>query len=210
MRSSAGISWRESPSERLQKFTNTTWPRNSDKRKLRPSNPRNTKSGASLPTMLGAAAGDDAAIAALRIRLPAINALRMRCNAQTDATASRFINHAGNPAVPDLILKNGPRTGSFAPLPFGEFALIRPYAKSHNASRSVNATAARSLGFCKTWRTFMHIHRSAGKAANANAKRAAKSCRHYKPTIECHVSGMRQENETGVRRLVGPQDECHF
>jgi hypothetical protein len=91
----------------------------------------------------------------------------MRGNAQTDAAAPRFINHAGNPAVPGLTLENGPRTGSFAPSPFGEFALIRPYAKSHNASRSVNATAACSLGFCTTWRTFVHIHRTAGKAANA-------------------------------------------
>jgi len=74
----------------------------------------------------------------------------MRCNAQTDAAASRFINHAGNPAVLGLTLKNGPRTGSFAPPPFSEFALIRPYAKSHNASRSVNAAAARSLDFYMT------------------------------------------------------------
>jgi len=33
-----------------------------------------------------------------------MNALRMRCNAQNDAEAPRFINHAGNPAVLDLSL----------------------------------------------------------------------------------------------------------
>jgi hypothetical protein len=85
----------------------------------------------------------------------------MRCNDQIDAEAPRLINHAGNPAVLGLNLKNGPRTGSFAPSPFGEFALIRPYAKSHNASRSVNATAACSLNFRKTWCTFVEIHRRA-------------------------------------------------
>jgi len=74
----------------------------------------------------------------------------MRCNDQSDAEAPRLINHAGNPAVLDLSLEDGSRTGSFAPSPFGEFALIRPYAKSHNASRSVNATTARSLDFCMT------------------------------------------------------------
>jgi hypothetical protein len=74
----------------------------------------------------------------------------MRCNIENDAEAPRLINHAGNPAVLDLSLKEGPRTGSFAPSPFSEFALIRPYAKSHNASRSVNATTARSLDFCMT------------------------------------------------------------
>jgi hypothetical protein len=97
----------------------------------------------------------------------------MRGNAQTDAAAPRFINHAGNPAVPGLTLENGPRTGSFAPSPFSEFALIRSYAKSHNASRSVNAAAACSLDFCMTWRTFVHIHRTASKAANTirNAQR---------------------------------------
>src|ERR1700679_826057 len=98
IRSSAGICWRESPSERVQKFTKTTWPRNSDRRKLRPSNPRNTKSGASLPTMLGAAASDDEARATLSIMLTMHNALRMRYDAQTDAEAPRFLNHAGNPA----------------------------------------------------------------------------------------------------------------
>jgi len=74
----------------------------------------------------------------------------MRCNAQTDAEAPRLFNHAGNPAVLGLTPKNGPRTGSFAPSPFSEFALIRPYAKSHNASRSVNATAACSPHFGMT------------------------------------------------------------
>src|ERR1700722_2702796 len=160
MRSSAGICWRESPSERDQKFTRTTWPRNSDKRRFRPSKPRNTKSGAALPTMLGAAASDAVPIASPRLRPPASTALRMRCNAQNDAVAPRLINHAGNPAVPDLSLEDGSRTGSFAPSPFSEFALIRPYAKSHNASRSVNATAARSQDFCMTWRTFAQIHRA--------------------------------------------------
>src|SRR3974390_427418 len=99
MRSSAGICWREFPSERDQKFTNTTWPRYSDRRRFLPSNPRSTKSGAGLPTMLGAAASDAPAKAAPRIRPPTINALRMPCNAPTDAEAPRLINHAGNPAV---------------------------------------------------------------------------------------------------------------
>jgi hypothetical protein len=62
--------------------------------------------------------------------------------------------------VLDLSLKDGPRTGSFAPSPFSEFALIRPYAKSHNGNRSVNATAARSLDFYMTWRTFVQIDRA--------------------------------------------------
>jgi hypothetical protein len=57
-------------------------------------------------------------------------------------------------------LEDGSRTGSFAPSPFSEFALIRPYAKSHNASRSVNATTARSLDFYMTWRTFAQSHRA--------------------------------------------------
>src|SRR5277367_3758872 len=99
MRSSAGICWRESPSQRAQKFTSTTWPRNSERRRFLPSMPRNTKSGASLPTILGAAAIDDWAIAALTINDAASNALRMLCKIQIDAAAPRLINHAGNPAV---------------------------------------------------------------------------------------------------------------
>src|SRR5271166_4981662 len=62
------------------------------------------------------------------------------------------------PLCQTISLKDGSRTGSFAPSPFSEFALIRPYAKSHNASRSVNAAAAPSLDFCMTWRTFMEFH----------------------------------------------------
>jgi hypothetical protein len=73
-------------------------------RRFRPSKPRNTKSGAALPTMLIAAASDAVPIASPRIRPPASTALRMRCNAQNDAVAPRLINHAGNPAVPDLSL----------------------------------------------------------------------------------------------------------
>jgi hypothetical protein len=74
----------------------------------------------------------------------------MHSNAENDAEAPRLIHHAGNPAVLDLSLKDGPRTGSFAPSTFGEFALIRPYAKSHNASQSVNAATARSPDFYMT------------------------------------------------------------
>jgi len=61
------------------------------------------------------------------------------------------------PLCQTFTLEDGSRTGSFAPSPFSEFALIRPYAKSHNASRSVNATAARSPDFCMTWRTFCNF-----------------------------------------------------
>jgi hypothetical protein len=86
IRSRAGISCRESPAHRAQKFTNTTWPRNSDMRRFLPSMALNTKSGASLPTSVGAdaldgAIRDDTVITALRITLPGSNnALRMRCS----------------------------------------------------------------------------------------------------------------------------------
>src|ERR1700679_3731916 len=79
IRSSAGISCRESPAHRAQKFTNTTSPRNSDMRRLLPSIAFSTKSGASLPGRVGGAAAiDGAADAAQRISQPASNALRMR------------------------------------------------------------------------------------------------------------------------------------
>jgi hypothetical protein len=107
----------------------------------------------------------------------------MRCDAQNDAEAPRLINHAGNPAMPDLSLEDGPRTGSFAPSPFSEFALIRPYAKSHNASQSVNATNARSPHFCMTQRTFVQFHRTADKAFERSLLQwMTHTCRPYKAT----------------------------
>jgi hypothetical protein len=45
----------------------------------------------------------------------------------------------------------------------GEFALIRPYAKSHNASRSVNAAGC---GFARFLYDLAHIH---GNCSNRGA-----------------------------------------
>jgi len=106
----------------------------------------------------------------------------MRGNAQTDAAAPRFINHAGNPAVPGLTLENGPRTGSFAPSPFGEFALITlcKIAQCEPQCQRNGGVFARFLHDLAHIRAYSSNGRQSGEC---DAKRAAQSCRHYKPAI---------------------------
>jgi hypothetical protein len=137
-----------------------------------------------LPTMVGAAARDDAAIAAPRIRLPAINALRMRCNAHTDAAASRFINHAGNPAVLDLILKKWAPYRKLCALAFQRVCPDQTLCKIAQCEPQCQRNGG---VFARFLQDLAHIraHSSNGRQrGECDAKRAAQSCRHYKPTIE--------------------------
>src|ERR1700730_5489428 len=59
-------------------------------------------------------------------------------------------------------------------LRMSEFALIRPYAKSHNASRSVNATPGGSQYIYMTWRTFVKTHETLGAASEFFTQSAAR------------------------------------